>query len=521
MRMLRLTSEASKKTYELERSHISILDLRRINPEFVSSKNSNLSVAKRVTHSAEIKRSYTPLLEKYRRSLILPPEMPDEERDRIRQMRQDPFNKRSAGTGVVIPRNMESLQRCVAGNLEWNHSTHYAADVDDAVDEPRTTTCSPRALKTSHRGIAVTPVGRMIHDISFRQFEYGALATAVKQSNQAGGWGRDTPRVGATPPLASGSRSAPSSAPRRVGRTARLPATPGGYGPPPAPPAMMPAIGHTPRRPRGVPLSGLSGDLELPDVSSPPSPASRHGRMGFHHGGLHTHVSVTGNEDAELMRVVASFNELKRKALLLDTISVHTQVLSAEQFVRIEDDFLRVTKGRKSRILTPDDFDADIKMGGNVITRRRLTFLMSKESGGALTFFQLVQYVFPNVSTSQFDAYLLQHSTSMNPLLGGPLEVRAAPEVYRAIQKFYRRFDDDGDGKVYIHDIEAKQRVLFANAEAANQNSTGRSSMAEEFEAAGDHLVSDETGYVSLEAFAKFSRFLFPPYRLLAEDDYE
>ncbi|CUG00105.1 Hypothetical protein, putative [Bodo saltans] len=488
---LKRQSEHDHAQYHVERSIIDISALDRI-AETLEVRPPSQRV--RVTHSATIKRSYTPLWEKYRRSLILPPEMSEEERNLVRKLRQDPFARRSYAPKI------HNLEESIAGT-QWRISARVEREAQADEDAPRNS-ASPRTLKTLHRGIQVLPVGRMQEDISFRVINAGPPSS-----------------------LSSPRRGVSDVTSHRGAQFQR----------------------HQVGSARGFRSSSpYSGDPSTPRTVTTgfATPHSKSPRQHHHQSfGRHQTLVDGGHgrgyaSDADLQRAVATFNELKKKAVLLDRIPTSVEVLTPEMFVRIEDDFLRATKGRKSRVLMSEDFTtSDIKLGGNIFTKRRLEFLMTKDDGGGgVAFVPLFQYAFPYVSSAQIDRYMLQHSTSMNKLLGGPLEVRAEPAVYRAIHSFYEKFDVDGDGVVFVQDIVRQQQKLYDQTNPNNVSGGGGppswttpssaplSSQQQEggviggdggFEAASLHINADPDGRVSLEEFAMFARFLFPPYKAL------
>lgn len=460
----------------VQRGVIDIRSLDRIE-ETLDVRPPNRRV--RPTHSADIKRCYTPLWEKYKRSLIFPPEMSEEERDLVRRLRQDPFARRSYAPKI------HNLEESIAGT-QWRNSARVMRQKESDEDAPRSTS-SPRVLKTQHRGIQVQPVGKMQDDISFRTLQR-----------------TPSPSPAASPRRESSGVALPDR--RVISLTTCLTAT-----------AALSHLtrGMSPTKPGGSPTG--NGRIK--------SQTDRHQAGGVGRGGGRAWAA-----EAELQHAVATFNELKRRAVLLDRIPPSTEMLTPEMFVRIEDDFLRATNGRKSRMLMPGDFTNEIKLGGNIFTRRRLEFLLSKENGAGVPFVPLFQYAFPYVSSAQIDRYMLQFSTSMNVLLGGPLEVRAEPAVYRAIQSFYSKFDGDGDGVVFVQDIVRQQKklhesanptvVTHAPASVANSGERGDApnsapAAGEGFEAASHHIHAEPDGSVTLESFAIFSRFLFPPYKAL------
>jgi hypothetical protein len=470
---LKSQSERDHAQYHVERSIIDISALERID-ETLEVRPPSQRV--RITHSANIKRSYTPLWEKYRRSLILPPEMSEEERNLVRKLRQDPFARRSYAPKI------HNLEESIAGT-QWRNSARVEREAQADEDAPRSS-ASPRALKTLHRGIQVLPVGRMQEDISFRMINAG-------------------------PPSSL-------SSPRRAGGDSNVHSAHG----------RQPFQRHQVGSARGCRSgSPYSRDPSTPQTTTTTGFATPHNKSPRHHHqsfGRHQTLVDGGHgrgyaSDADLQRAVATFNELKKK-----------------MFVRIEDDFLRATKGRKSRVLMSQDFTtSDIKLGGNVFTKRRLEFLMTKDDGGGgVAFVPLFQYAFPYVSSAQIDRYMLQHSTSMNKLLGGPLEARAEPAVYRAIHSFYDMFDVDGDGVVFVQDIVRQQQKLYDQTNPNNipggsapvtwtpskgpeSRDGGEGAHGDGFEAASLHINAEPDGRVSLEEFAIFARFLFPPYKAL------
>lgn len=461
-------SDTTRQPYRVVRSQININVLDRVEETL---KVRPPGQERRITHSADIKRSYTPLWEKYKRSLILPPEMTDEERDAVRRLRQDPFAKRY--TQRVL--NNGNVTKGALVGVQWKLSPRVEHEKNQHVETPRSS-ATPRFLKTLHKGITVQPVGKMSEDISFR--------TPVAPSSAASSPRRDTgcelPQFGMTPrmprgrlPSSAGVRHLSINAPGAYVRTKRQ-----------AAPRMD---------------SSRNTDREDP----------RYNAM--------EDLRYKAMEDAELQRCVATFNELKRKAFLMDRVPVSIEVLTPEMFVRVEDDFLRATHGRKTRILMSSDFDDEIRLGGNVFTRRRLEFLLAKDKGSSVSFVQLFQYAFPFVSSAQIDHFMLQYSTSMNVLLGGPLQTRTEPAVYRSIERLYLQFDLDGDGVVYIQDVVRQQRKLYESSVGHGQGGSEQSGV--EFESANHHIQADPDGRVTIESFARFARFLFPPYKPLETDD--
>lgn len=514
LRLLREISEEGKRNFLVERSHVSIHQLSRLNDVCV------VPTRPRPTHSAGVKRCYTPLWEAYKRSLLLPSDMSDDERDLVRRLRQDPFRRHKG-----VPK-ITNLERSVAGNSSWSASTHVAHSPSnnlDIVEEPRPSS-TPRALKASHKGIRVTPVGKMVNDISFRHF-HASGSSHDDESLRSSVFGGALLRANDTAmsstvssprshsPVGSARQEARMQSPDKKRREERRVVSLEADNEIPAPPRMASPAGWK----AAASIDKPSGSAIPTDVVEKRVSSASH--MQAHRHSNRAHAVVCGDAmtpadlELERMRTLASFNDLKRAAMLIATIPTNIEVMTAEMFVRIEDDFLRVTRGRKSRILTPDDFIDDIKLGGNVFTRQRLMFLMGKESGGALTFVQLFQYAFPCVSSAQLDGFMIRLSTSMNAILGGPIEVRAAADVYRSIRQFYLKFDSDGDGVVTIEDIVSKQQSLF---DAGGEGGGGDDPV--DFESASSHVrYNPQNGAVSLESFAIFCRFLFPPYRLIDE----
>jgi hypothetical protein len=241
-----------------------------------------------------------------------------------------------------------------------------------------------------------------------------------------------------------------------------------------------------------------------PCPSSSPRPCTRNGEASL------ASPRPRPEQDSPTLSIDA-FNALKRRAMLLSVVPTDTVRLSAEQYVRIEDDVMRCTQGRVTRVVTLDDCrmapTGSLTIAGLSISERQLIYLVGgegrAEKGCAL--YQLVQMVWPNVSSASIDSLMLKYSTSLNAALGGSLKHRSDPVVYEQIRRLYSVFDTDGDGSIGVGDIRAQFNRLQDRRHDENKCDADLD----------DQIPHGADGAVSLEDFAFFVRFLFPPYRPL------
>ena len=281
------------------------------------------------------------------------------------------------------------------------------------------------------------------------------------------------------------------------------------------------AFHSTPSSPRSVQLHRRGSaratvlGLSSTTAAAPQPPSSSSPMRSFYRTGARIDPRV--NE-------ISAFNALKKRAMLLmvEDIQISTNLLTPEMFVRAEDDFLRYTKGRKNRILYLSDVQEDLRLVGHALSTKRLETLLSghRNAGKGISFLDLLHHTFPNVSTAATDALALKYSTSLNPLLGGTLVQRMCPETYHAIRSLFNTFDLDGDGVVHRRDIqELRQRHQDRRGGGSGHGYGEEQMLLLESEAALDRSVNAlcfPNEEVSLDDFAHFVRFLFPPYKAMS-----
>jgi hypothetical protein len=200
--------------------------------------------------------------------------------------------------------------------------------------------------------------------------------------------------------------------------------------------------------------------------------------------------------DAEVQRKarLQALQDHKERAVnMRKPISRWLTRLTDDQYLRIEDDFLRATNGRRVFAASDIPTGQSVMIGGQPITIERFRS-MDKEGVGRIAMLDFLCACYPFVNTAAIMGLMERFCSAFNRDL--PLSARYPPEVIQDIEDIFRFFDSDGSGSVSVEEVlEAMPSDAITQADI-------------------ESCLPPGIENVGIDEFAFLMRFSFPPYSL-------